>query len=449
MRVEPGCGDCQLEPGRRGKSGDLTSALGLCAMLILLPIVVRLPIGLFEGKLTLLEPVTALTLAAWLVAWIRGRVRPDLSLRVYIPLLLFLAVGFVSVFVARSASAALVELATYANGALIFFLVHQIVTGSERGRTLGFTGLITGMVVVLVTCSVGTAGIMRCAPIPALVSRAGKLTATFMTSSQLPSYLVVILPLALCGAMASSSRSRRLASGLGAAAAAFGLCASGSRSGVIAAVIAVFAYVLWRSRRRLRALVLLSTFAIAIFSFAYVTENAHCMGPLSRSLSTFNPSAAPVSADPASEGTASVRFLFLQAWAEIARTRPLLGVGAGNFKLAYTEIIPEATRGFELHNTLLSIWAETGVLGLLSFAAFLVPFGWIGLRSLIRRPITRIEEYRAAIAFGILGSLMHQMFHMGLRQPIFWVGLGFLLALDQIARQKGTGPLVSHPREAM
>ena len=420
--------------------GHLLPASGLCAILLTLPIVVRLPVPILDGRLTLLEPITILTFAVWFLYRARAGERLDLCPRVYVPLLAFLGAGFLSVLVARNANAALVELATYVNGALLLFLVHQIMTRSERGLRLGFAGLLTGAGAAIGAAAIGVGAILLRFPLPVLTSDTGKLVGTFMAPNQLPSYMLVILPLMLYMAMRRRTVLLRVLAGCGALAAALSIMATGSRSGVIAVAVIGFGYAFWRSRKKLRVVLILVALAIGVLLGSVAGVFDRGLGPLGRSLTVFEDASSYIAAP---ERADTVRFRNLQAWAEIARTRPLLGVGVGNFRILFTEIIPEAPRGFELHNAFLSVWAEMGLMGFIPFMIFLWPFGMIGLRCLIRWPTNPIEECRAALAFGILGNLIHQGFHMGLRQPIFWVGLGLLLALDCVARRGEPEKLVA------
>jgi len=417
---------------RSGASGGVSflSVVGLTSILFLLPIGIRLPTEALAGKLTVLEPVTGITLIIWFsLLCMSGRI-VRLNPRIYVPLMLFLAAGCLSIFGARDPSASLAELLAYANGGLLLFLMHQI-AARERTALFAISFLFLGAAVALGASVIGMTAIFGGMSLPGLISGAGKLTATFRTSSQLPSYMIVLLPLLLSVVVRRGEPFVRLLALLGAMVAGLSIMASGSRSGLLAALVSGVMYLFWRSRRRVR-FVFVAGIAALLFFFAWRNGLfGNVPGPIMRSFSVFEDIA---DIRMLGNGSEQVRIGNIQAWLQIARTHPLLGVGLGNFKLVLTELVPQLSRGYELHNSFLSIWAETGILGFLAFLLFLAPFVSIGLRSIRRLPSSSVEEYRAALTFGIAGNLFHQFFHMGLRQPIFWVGLGLLLALDQVAR---------------
>jgi putative inorganic carbon (HCO3(-)) transporter len=102
------------------------------------------------------------------------------------------------------------------------------------------------------------------------------------------------------------------------------------------------------------------------------------------------------------------RLAHWQAAEEMARYRPWLGVGFGNYELAYPDVAllswPDPLG--HAHNYYLNVLAETGVVGLATYVALWVVIVWHTLR------LTRshLPGVRAA-AIGLLGAWVHLSAH--------------------------------------
>lgn len=137
---------------------------------------------------------------------------------------------------------------------------------------------------------------------------------------------------------------------------------------------------------------------------------------------------------------------------------PLLGVGAGNFqfnepKYASRESLEIKRRfeqpagqdlmAFNAHNEYLEIWAETGLIGLAAFGAFL----FLLLRALAGAVLRYIRSNGDPLIIGFAAAvgatLVHSAFDSNLQQPAsavhFWIVVGMVWSLKLNA--EGRAPL--------
>ncbi|HEX7898984.1 MAG TPA: O-antigen ligase family protein [Planctomycetota bacterium] len=181
--------------------------------------------------------------------------------------------------------------------------------------------------------------------------------ATFAGPNQLAAFLVLVVPLALGASI--DARPRGLAAlappalivGLG----AFALVLTGSLGGwvSIACAAAAFAALALTRRRGRPAMVVAGAAAVAVaVGLLLYTPLLETLAAKSHSL--------------------HVRRAYWTAAGRVIAERPVGGVGLGNFEDHYARVkgdVQQETR--HVHNDYLQVLAETGVVGLLAFAAFL------------------------------------------------------------------------------
>ncbi len=102
------------------------------------------------------------------------------------------------------------------------------------------------------------------------------------------------------------------------------------------------------------------------------------------------------------------RFAHWQAAISMANDSPWLGVGFGNYEVAYPryKLMNWPLPLGHAHNYYLNLLAETGVIGL---AAYLV--AWIMIVTLTLRVLRRELGYRRGLALGLLGAWTHLAAH--------------------------------------
>jgi O-antigen ligase len=197
-----------------------------------------------------------------------------------------------------------------------------------------------------------------------------------------------------------------------------GLAATGSRGGLVAALVTTVLAALLMSRRRKQVLVLATVASCA-------------------ALVWFSMSPATWKRVTTSDGGAGRDELWKVAWA-MAGDHPVAGVGVDNFTVVagdYTRRVGPlesvdliAVRPHQVHNVYLQMLAEVGVVGFLLFTSFVLVCIWTGL-SAARRFAARGEGADAALAGAVAlatsGMLVASFFLSNAVDRRLW----FLLAL--------------------
>jgi O-antigen ligase len=109
---------------------------------------------------------------------------------------------------------------------------------------------------------------------------------------------------------------------------------------------------------------------------------------------------------------------------------PILGVGAGNFKVQMPYYV-NSIKSWEMHNTFLSIIVETGYLGFISFFLFLTNIFFIGLRKSFSMKSEKFRNYLLMTVLGLVSSLIFQMVHSGLRNQHMWLGFALIVGINK------------------
>jgi putative inorganic carbon (hco3(-)) transporter len=102
------------------------------------------------------------------------------------------------------------------------------------------------------------------------------------------------------------------------------------------------------------------------------------------------------------------RFAHWQAALSMANDSPWLGVGFGNYEVAYPryELMNWPFALGHAHNYYLNLLAETGVVGL---SGYLI--AWMMIFGLILRALLRQTGFGRGLALGLLGACVHLTIH--------------------------------------
>lgn len=207
----------------------------------------------------------------------------------------------------------------------------------------------------------------------------GRAIGTFILPGELAGYLIIFLPIAFAVARATIDPwLRRLAwTALAIGTAAFVLTFSRAGWMGLAAAIAFYLFAGGTVRRRYAPLILIAGLAAVLVVF-----NAHH--------------------NPAENYT---RLSIWQAGLEIVRRFPLTGVGPFDFARVYALVrLPDGDpTAFHAHSFLLTIFAETGLVGLLAVAVAWWRFA-VALRDRLRHANARNATIALAIAAGLAGT---------------------------------------------
>lgn len=120
----------------------------------------------------------------------------------------------------------------------------------------------------------------------------------------------------------------------------------------------------------------------------------------------------------------SARFDYWRAAAQTAAEHPVWGTGPGTFARAYARIKrPESEMSRLVHNDYLQQASDSGVPGLLAYAAFVV---WGLVRGFPRGPLAG-NWLRFGVWLGLLGWALQSLFEFGLYIPaLAWPAFTFL-----------------------
>jgi O-antigen ligase/tetratricopeptide (TPR) repeat protein len=205
----------------------------------------------------------------------------------------------------------------------------------------------------------------------------GRATGTFVLPGELAGYLIVYLPVAFAIARTLPELRAPALAGLGAGAVAFAM--TFSRAGFVGMAAAIAAFVLMRRRERgARYAVAIMGAAVVLIGLAF---NAHH--------------------DPSENFT---RLSIWDAALRIARDFPFSGAGPFEFPRLYEVLRDPGGEpvAFHAHSVLLTIAAETGVVGLAA-----VLFGWLRFAAVLRarlRSPGALAPVSVAIAAGLIGT---------------------------------------------
>jgi len=283
---------------------------------------------------------------------------------------------------------------------------------------------------VLVSGLVGGVALLLNLHAPLLISKAHKLTATFQYSNQVSSYLMIVFPLYL---LFSLDRRKSMALRIMALIAAFltvGIViATGSRSGIAGLLVAGGLFFLWQAGKPRTWVTLAIVGVVLLGIIGTVVPWNKLPGAFRRSTSIF----------AASEGTLTLkelspsRYYQLIGWQKIVARYPLFGVGVGDFKDHLLQLVPEAKKKHEMHNTYLGVWAEVGAIGFIFFAGFLLAVLRYCKRVLYNIRDVYWREVGGAFAIGLVANLFDQLFHFGLRTRHFWLSIAMVIGVVLIS----------------
>jgi O-antigen ligase len=420
-------------------------ALALAGLILVEP-VIGLALTLFSAPFGPLEnillhlPVESgqallfLTLAAWLV---RAVVRRRLALRngpLLWPLLLFLVVGVLSFFAARSFELWAKETLKWVEVLAVYVLVVSEISDNPRARHILIAGILIPTLFEAVL-GIYQFGLRGAGPHEFAIAGARFYRAygTFEQPNPFGGYMGLTWPFALGLALYLSHRvwqgmrnrmpltTRVLGlyaltalAWLIAALAVVALVLSWSRGAWLGAGAATLVLFMALLRRPAASLALLAVIVVSVITFNLTDLlPASLRNRLTDFTNEF--SSLDVRGVNVNDANYSVieRLAHWQAAQNMIMDRPYLGVGFGNYTAAYEQY---RTLNWPIalghaHNYYLNIFAETGILGL---TAYLILWGSIAARTLWvygTRKGARARPLLSALAFGLLGTWVQLSVH--------------------------------------
>jgi len=196
-----------------------------------------------------------------------------------------------------------------------------------------------------------------------------------------------------------------------------------SRGAWLGAIGAMISYGFWEKRARFKLVIALLLAIILFFSIPLLRAR------LVSIVNLFHPL------------TQERIYIWRATW-NMIKAHPLLGVGMGNFSLAYEEYMLEGAKISNpsfAHNIFLNIWVEGGLMALLSFTGIVIITFVKGFRLI--RSLSGLARAVAIASFSaLLGILIHNQvdctlysMHVG---PIFWLLVGMIIYGDKFSIKK-------------
>ena len=422
----------------------LEPALGIIVLALALPFgsLVSLP-GL---PANLVDLLVALVVGAWALKGLAAR---SLSIAVPLPawpLLAFIWVAALSLTQAQSWREGVPEWLKWVEVAAIYIVGAQVL--NRRQTWWMVAALLTAGVL---EATLGAYQFWRQVGPDAfiLMGRFMRAYGTFRQPNPYAGYLGYLIPVAVSlaiMALGAGIRQRKwpwLVAGVGVRRGGLtmiaGIGMSWSRGAWIALAAALFVVLGLRSRRaalRLGCCLLIVGVLLLMFGTAWLPGSlTGRVSELQTYLGGFDPTHTEIT-----DANFSVleRIAHWRAGLAMFRDHPWLGVGIGNYAVAYEGYAPP--HWYEplghAHNISIHLLAETGILGGLTFLAF-----WLALAGAAMRAILRSDPARRAYALGLLGTWVyvsvHGVFdylyvqHMQLNLALLWAGL---IALGAVSR---------------
>lgn len=209
------------------------------------------------------------------------------------------------------------------------------------------------------------------------------------------------------------------------------LLASSSRGGQLGGA-AVVLWMVLKSRRRVRGLVLMGAVALGTMVLLPAEQRQRF-------------------ADMGSDRTSQVRLTLWRHGVEIANEHPVLGIGYDNWMTYHAEQ-PQWDRTILPHNIFVQAGSELGYTGLLAFVALIITTLVMNHRTRAkarRLPDGRFVHYMAhGLDAAMIGYLVSGFFVTVLYYPYFWINFAMSAALYGIAAKRvrqvaGTVPVPS------
>jgi len=226
----------------------------------------------------------------------------------------------------------------------------------------------------------------------------------------------MLMPFGLVISLSHSvPRPLRLLSSFGSLIMLGSIFASGSRGGMLAAVIAIIVFVCqyWRHERSSTAV--LTMMIAAVLSLAFITYFSYDR----------------VASRSVREATDSIRLQIARDSMRLVAEHPFLGSGLGTFTAIYPHV-----RSFPInlfvnaaHNDYVQLTVETGLLGMLCAAVFLFLVFHNALKQISRASQSWFSAVTLAAMVGCVALLVHSLFDFNLEIPANAATFAFLTGL--------------------
>lgn len=379
--------------------------------------------------------VTTLCLGVLYAAWLANsavqKARNDRWwLGGILPALVYLGAVALSVVVAQQRLFAMFELFAMLQAFLVFlYLFRWVRTNSDVRFVVGL--LVIGLVLESI-CMLGLFALgqsVQMAGIFARLDDGRRVGGTIGSPNEAASYLTLLLPLALGVILGGWGRRWKLLASAAFMLGVMALITTQSRGGWVGFALALSLFGGAAVIRRRVSIAIPLAIGVAAVLVAIVFQDV-IVTRLTRH----------------DRGAAYSRIALMQVAMEVIEDAPILGAGANNFAVAMLPYSQSSEhRGafmFVVHNRHLQVWAETGIVGLMTWLAFLLTAlarGWRVWRG--------NDYFLAPLALGMVAGIAGEMLHMTVevfggrsQMQMLWVLAALTAVLYQINRRDAPKP---------
>ena len=255
--------------------------------------------------------------------------------------------------------------------------------------------------------------------------RAMRAVTVFIDGNFMCAYLVLMAPLCLAAVLSARTAGSRLLLVAILALTLFSIVQTGSRGGLLGLVAALLClWALW-TRPPLKWIIVLGA-ALCVLGYM---------------LLGFSLAAEYREGFPLREFPQSYRYGLWRMAVHMIADNPVFGVGPGNFVVKYQAYrqSPAHLVPYYVHNTYLQVWAESGILGFVSFLAVLAAAVAQLLAARARAPNVRWRRLVEAVLAGFVGYLAFMGTSNGLHDQTFWLSLA-MIGLVSFAQPEAPAP---------
>jgi len=353
------------------------------------------------------------------------------------PILLFIIIAIISVLITNSFWSSLRGFVNILSYFLIYFIVINNIKNKDSFNFCLIIFFITASLISLYL-------IIQYYEIDPFLSDIQRLTSTLGNRNYVASYLALIFPIAFSFFLLESKKRNKIFYEVTLLIIYTGIIVCHTRAIWIALIFSLLLFGYLLSHFKINKILkdnkkwLIILFSIFILiTLIYSTDN-----PLNRSSITVAERA--VSAFDMQGSSLRTRLLIWNSTIDMIKDRPLFGSGLGTFPLYYLEYQADflqrnpsylnfSGKAGEAHNEYLQLWAEMGIIGLLSFLLIIIIFYKTNLNLIKKIGTINGKIIIVGLISGVTVTLIHSIFSFPFHIPAIGAAFWFIIGITTVS----------------